>query len=442
MSKPSDFFQYKDGILHTGGVSLQKLAEQFGTPLYVYQSAAFLTPLRQLQSGLAGMDHLICFAVKSCSNIHVLRLLAKNGAGMDLVSGGELFRVQQAGVPGEKIVFSGVGKTKEEIIQALDYDSGKGVYSFNVESLEELQLIQTLAKEKNRIAYVQLRFNPDVNPKTHPYISTGLKKNKFGLEKREILSVISEMQSRAWNHVRMRGLSIHIGSQITSLSPFQDACEKTLHLANEIEILTGQKLQTIDVGGGLGVTYYDEKTVPLKNYTRLLKKIFKNRFRILLEPGRTISANAGVLLSEVLYKKPRKNKQFLVIDASMTELIRPALYQSYHHIVPLEERYALPGGMKIKKHQKLNKNRYTKTDIVGPVCESADCFGHNRDFSSQIPNGAYVALLSAGAYGFTMASQYNSRPRPAELLLEGDRVRVIRKKETYGDLIAAEKEEK
>ncbi|MBS1963437.1 MAG: diaminopimelate decarboxylase [Bdellovibrionales bacterium] len=423
MPKPLEYFTYRDGILSAEEVALTELAEKFGTPTYVYSKEAFLAPLRDLERGLAGLDHLVCFAVKANSNLSVLKLLAEAGAGMDLVSGGELRRALRAGADPGKLVFSGVGKSLAEIDEGLAHP----LHSFNVESVVELKLLSDRAKAAGKRARVALRFNPDVDPKTHPYISTGLKKNKFGLQRAEILALLKRHEFAG---VRIAGLSIHIGSQILSLSPFEDAFKKTKRMVGEIESILGSPLEFLDLGGGLGIPYRNEKPPSIEAYTKLIRKHFgpkseiDGRYRILLEPGRTIAGNSGVLLSRVLYRKPRKTKDFVIVDAGMNDLVRPALYGSYHEIVPVE---AARG-----------KGKRRKCDVVGPVCESSDCFASDRPLADRIEGGDLVAFLSAGAYGMSMASQYNTRGRPAEVLVDGEGYRLIRKRETFEDLIGSE----
>lgn len=433
MTQPLQFFQYKDGLLSSEGVPLTTLLQTYSTPLYAYSSQGFLKPLQELQSGLKGLDSMICFALKSNSNLSIIRLLSEAGAGMDLVTGGELYRAMRAEVPAEHIVFSGVGKTRSEISEALEY-SGSGIFSFNVESAPELHAINETALKLGKVASVALRYNPDVDPKTHPYISTGLKKNKFGMDGAEILKVIATLPEL--KGIRLRGISIHIGSQLTSFSPLNDAFGRLSKLVKQINSLLPEPLAFVDLGGGVGITYKNEKVPPIKRYTDLIRKHFgpktgkprkvdQPQMKILIEPGRSISGNAGVLLTRVLYRKKTKNKEFLIVDAGMNDLMRPALYQSYHEIVPVKKPSR---GIKMKKF-----------DLVGPVCESADCFASDRLLPDSIQAGDLLAILSAGAYGFTMASNYNTRPRPAEMLIENGSFRVIRESETYADLVRGEK---
>lgn len=427
MSSPLDFFRYGAGGLGAGGVTLEEIADRVGTPCYVYSAEGFLKPLKELQKGLAGLDHLICFAVKSNSNLAVLKLLHDAGAGMDLVSGGELHRAAAAGVTASKIVFSGVGKTPGEMAHALEHD-GEGIFSFNVESVAELATLSQVAEALGRKARVALRFNPDVDAKSHPYISTGLKKNKFGMDRKEILGIAAGIES--FPGIDLKGVSIHIGSQILSLAPLGDAFKRARALIDELDRLLPQPLSFIDAGGGLGITYSREKAPPISKYCALLKTHFGPKARkgkplkILIEPGRSISGNAGVLVTEVLYRKIRKAKDFLIVDAAMNDLIRPALYSGHHEVVTLRKTSA--------------RTRSKMTDVVGPVCESSDVLASDRKLPESLNQGDLLAVLSAGAYGFSMAGTYNSRPRPAEVLIQDGKARIIRERETYDDLIRGE----
>jgi diaminopimelate decarboxylase len=423
MSAPLDYFKYASSELSTDGVNLSTIARKTGTPVYVYSANAFLKPLQELQRGLKSIDHLICFAVKSNSNVSILQLLGKAGAGMDLVSGGELYRVTKARIPMKRVVFSGVGKTEKEIATALD----GGIFSFNVESLPELKLIDRVARAKKKRAGVALRFNPDVNAKTHPYISTGLKKNKFGMNRQEILALLPELSKL--KGVELHGLSIHIGSQLLSLSPLEEAFQRLKELVVEVEKVVSEPLRFLDLGGGLGISYESKKirSPSIRDYCKLVLKHFgkKTAFsskKIVLEPGRLLSGNSGVLVSEVLFRKKRGPKDFLIIDAAMNDLIRPALYGSFHDLIPVKKT---SGPTKL-------------TDIVGPVCETSDCFATDRKISSGLQSGDLIAILSSGAYGFSMASNYNSRPRPPEVLIQNGKIKIIRKRETYQDLIRGE----
>ncbi len=425
MSTPLKWFQYRNDILSADSVHLDRVATRHGTPLYVYSAKGFLDPFRELKRRLAPLDPLICFAVKANSNLAVLSLLAREGAGMDLVSGGELRRAIEAGVPAARIVFSGVGKTEEEISAALK----KGIFSFHVESSAEMAAINSVASRLGAQATVALRFNPDVDAKTHPYISTGLRRNKFGLNRPEVLELCR--RNRDFPHLRIHGLSIHIGSQLISLAPLRDSFAWLRALIPIVDQLLPRPLTYVDLGGGVGVRYKRERPPDIRSYCRLIIDHFGPRsglgrpIRVLLEPGRAIAGNAGVLLTRVLYRKRRSTKDFLVVDAAMNDLLRPALYGSYHEIVP------------VVRGPRSSPSR--RTDLVGPICESSDCFANDRQLPANLKEGDLLAILSAGAYGFSMSSTYNSRPRPPEILIGGGRARLVRRRETYDDLVRAER---
>ena len=408
-------FNYLDGQLHAEGVSLAGLAGSYGTPCYVYSRTAILDHWQEFEHALSGTDHLICYSVKSNSNIAILNLLANQGAGFDIVSVGELERVLAAhGDPG-KVVFSGVGKRTDEMKRALE----TGIKCFNIESLSELQLLDNVAADMGKIAPVSVRVNPDVDARTHPYIATGLKQNKFGIAFNEALSVYQK--ATRLPHIKIEGIDCHIGSQITSLEPFRDALEKLTGLIKEIEA-TGIKIGHVDIGGGLGIRYQDETPPAIADYISTVREIFPgSSCQIIIEPGRSIMGNAGILLTRVLYLKHTEDKNFAIVDAAMTELLRPALYNSWHEVLPVNESANEPGIV---------------YDLVGPVCESADFLARNRTLS--LVEGDLVALLSTGAYGFSMASTYNSRPRCCELLVDGDKINVIRSRETVEVLMAGE----
>lgn len=423
MSHRFSEYRYQNGDLWVEQVRLKDLAQAYGTPLYVYSLSAIEGQIQRLQKGLAPLNHLICYAVKANSNINLLRKIVDNGCGLDLVSGGELFRAHRIKAPAEKIVFSGVGKTATEIKMALSYQ-GTGIKSLHVESVEEARLINQLASELKLQASICVRFNPNVDPKTHPYISTGLHSNKFGLNREEILDLAEEMKEL--KHLKWHGLSIHIGSQILELSPFEQAYLDVLKLAHDLRQKYSLPINCLDLGGGVGVPYRQGEVAPsIEDYTALICRLFeKEPFQILIEPGRNLVANSGVLLTRVLYRKPRPLKDFLVVDASMAELIRPCLYEAYHDVWPLEE--------------KQTKNEMKQTDIVGPVCESSDFLAQNRDFPISLSQGDFVAVMSAGAYGFSMSGQFNSRPRVAEILVSSTQAQVIRRRETFDDLTREE----
>jgi diaminopimelate decarboxylase len=424
-------FSYRDGRLHCEGVDLGALAGQHGTPLYVYSAATIRDHYRRLDAALAGVEHEVAYAVKANSNLSVLRLLAGEGAGFDIVSGGELFRVIKAGGNPAKCTFAGVGKTRAEI----EYALRQGIYSFNVESAEELGHLDRVAGDLGQVAPAAVRVNPNVDAKTHKYISTGKAENKFGVD----FDRIPELYARAaaeFSNIRLRGLQMHIGSQLTAVEPFVEAVEKVKPLALELKARHG--IEFWSIGGGIGIVYRGslESGAPawwtaqaaaggpltLERYGRELAPLLRDTgLRILLEPGRLIVGNAGVLLTRCLYEKRGTAKTFKVVDAGMNDLIRPALYEGYHEIAPLLE----PGPQRCV------------VDVVGPICESGDFFCQGRELPDFQP-GEVVALMSAGAYGFAMASNYNSRPLPAEILVDGGQARVVRQRQTFDDLIAGE----
>ncbi len=427
-------FQYQNGELFCEQVALSQLAAQHGTPLYVYSGGTVRDHFTRLDAGLAGLDHLICYAMKANSNLAVLNLLAKCGAGFDIVSGGELFRVVKAGGDPGKCTFAGVGKTREEIVYALE----QGVYSFNVESEAELRYINQVALEMGKIAPVAVRLNPNVDAKTHAKISTGKSENKFGIEFDHIWGVYERAAAELPN-IRLRGAQMHIGSQITSVSPFEQAVAKVVPLVAQLKERFG--LEFFSIGGGIGIIYRDslasggkqwwcqagsEETAPLtiERYTAALAPLLQPLgMRILLEPGRFLVGNAGVLLTRVLYEKRGSVKTFKIVDAGMNDLIRPTLYEGHHEIVPLKQ----PAAGESKE----------LVDVVGPICESGDFLAQNRELPP-VHAGDLLAVMSAGAYGFVMASNYNSRPLPAEILVDGATARVVRRRQTLDDLIVGE----
>lgn len=410
-------FHYQKGELHCELVSLASLAREFGTPLYVYSRAGITNRIRRLQlsckrEGLAPLK--IHFAVKAASNLQLLKLIRQLGCGADIVSGGELFRAALAGFSPNEIMYSGVGKSPNEIARALD----ARIHSFNVESIEELHLIDSIAAEKRCSAQVLFRVNPNVDAKTHPYISTGLKKNKFGLSKEELRDAVAALKSL--RHIRATGLSCHIGSQILSLAPFEKAWRQLRALAESLPF----RVEELDLGGGVGIAYGSERAPSLESFGRLIQKVFPDdRFQLSIEPGRSIIGPTSVLLTTVLIRKSRPLKKFVVVDAGMNDLMRPALYGSVH--TPFVVR------------PKTKARRTEKTDLVGPVCETGDTFQENVLLPPLDTNDLLV-FSNAGAYGMSMASQYNSRPRPAEVLVHGDRAILIRKRETYDELIQNE----
>ena len=420
MKLPGDpHVAYRNGVLHIDDHALGELARQQGTPAYVYSRRAMLAALAPYQRALAGRKHLLCYAMKANSNLAVLQTFARAGCGFDIVSGGELQRVLAAGGDAAKIVFSGVGKTRDEMRQALD----AGVRGFNVESEAELDVLSQVAVDMGRIAPVSLRVNPDVDPRTHPYISTGLKDNKFGIAHECALDAYR--RAAALPGLRVAGIDCHIGSQITEVGPYLDALERLLDLVEAIEGAQIATIHHLDLGGGLGITYTDEAPPPADLLiARLLERIDARGHghrEILLEPGRSLVGNAGVLLTKVLYLKQGERKNFCIVDAAMNDLVRPAMYQATMAIVPCQ----------------LRTGPATRWDVVGPVCESGDWLGRDRDLAVQ--PGDVLAVLSAGAYGMGMASNYNSRPRAAEVMVDGARAWVIRERESTADLWRGER---
>ena len=407
---------YRDHELSVENVTLADIARMEGTPCYVYSSAAILEQYLAYDRAFGSAAHQVCFAVKANSNLSILRLLAEAGAGFDIVSGGELFRVLKAGGDPSKVVFSGVGKSREEV----EYAISKGIHSFNCESEAELALIDSIAARHGVVVRVALRVNPNVDAKTHPYISTGLLDHKFGIN----IDVVKDVYDRAasMGHLRLHGVSCHIGSQLLDTNPLFEALDGVLALVDELRA-AGHPITELDMGGGLGVAYKDEQQPPdTEAYIRMIcEKTAGHNVKLMVEPGRSITANAGVLLTRVMYRKTTATKEFVIVDAAMNDLIRPSLYQAHHEIVPLRQRTL--GTI--------------TADVVGPVCESGDYFARNRELANVFP-GDYLALMSAGAYGFVQASNYNSRPRAAEVMVEGDQWRVVRRRETMEDLVRGE----
>ncbi len=410
-----DYFDYRDGELWVEKVRIADLAEKFGTPLYVYSTKTIKRHFRAFDEALAGQDHLTCFSVKANGNVSLLRLLGELGAGVDIVSGGELYRAQKAGIPSNKIVYSGVGKADHEIKEALAAD----ILMFNVESVQELERIGQLAESMDTTTRISLRINPDVDPKTHPYISTGLKKNKFGLDMLEAAGAY--LMAKKMPSVEPVGMDCHIGSQLTGIGPFVEALEKLLAFADRLKE-SGVHIQYLDLGGGLGITYdKEEPPLPADLGRIIVDSLADRKMTVILEPGRAISGNAGILVTRVLYNKRTQAKHFVIVDAAMNDLVRPSLYDAFHRIGEVT-----PKGR--EKH---------KVDVVGPICESSDFLAQDR-LLAKVETGEYLAVFSAGAYGFTMSSQYNARPRAAEILVDGEKVTLARRRETYEDLVALE----
>ena len=411
-----DFFQYKNEQLYVEDLPVKQLAEEFGTPLYIYSRATLERHWHAFDSALGKHPHLICYAVKANSNIGILNVMAKLGSGFDIVSQGELERVLAAGGEASKVVFSGVAKSRTEIMRALEV----GIRCFNVESVAELHHINQIAGEMGKVAPISLRVNPDVDAHTHPYISTGLKENKFGVsvdEAREVYKLAATLP-----HVKITGMDCHIGSQLTELQPFLDATDRLIRLMEQLKE-DGITLKHLDLGGGLGVTYTDETPPHPSDYaTALLNKLKDYEdLEIILEPGRAIAANAGILVAKVQYLKSNESRNFAITDTGMNDMIRPALYEAYMNIIEIDRTL------------EREKAIY---DVVGPVCETSDFLGKQRELA--IAEGDYIAQRSAGAYGASMSSNYNSRPRTAEVLVDGNKAHLIRRRENLSELWALE----
>jgi diaminopimelate decarboxylase len=409
------FFKYHGGELYAEDVTVRHLAEKYGTPLYIYSYNTLLRHFKAYDEAFDGFPHMICFAVKANSNAAILRLFATKGGGADIVSGGELYAALKAGVPSRKIVYAGVGKTEAEIRFAL---SSK-ILMFNVESEAELEEIDRVAGKMKVKAPVALRINPDIDPETHPYIATGLKKHKFGIPIEDALEYYE--LACGLKNINVIGVHKHIGSQITKVTPFVDALKRILLLIDELA-LRGVAVQYLDVGGGLGISYKDEEPPVPADLAKHLMPLLKGRkLTLIMEPGRSIAGNAGILVTKTLYLKESAEKDFIIVDAGMNDLIRPSLYNAYHNVVPVVR----------------NRRGKVFCDVVGPICESGDFLAREREMS-RVKQGEYLAVMSAGAYGFSMSSNYNSRTRAAEVIVKGKEHVLIRKRETYADLIRNE----
>jgi diaminopimelate decarboxylase len=412
-----DVFTYQDGQLACEGTLLEAIAAEVGTPTYVYSAGAILSAFEAYERAIADLPHLTCYAVKANMNLGVLALLARAGAGADVVSGGELYRALRAGFDPPRIVFAGVGKTRDEIREGLKAD----VLAFNVESAAELILVDEVARAEGTRARIAFRVNPDIDPETHPYIATGLRTSKFGVPYREA----RELYRRAAGlpGIEVVGVHMHIGSQLTKVAPIADSLARVAELVEGLR-QDGIRLHYLDVGGGLGIRYRDETPPNPGDYVRALRRVLAGLdLMVVLEPGRSIVGNAGALLTRVLYRKATDGRRFVIADAAMNDLIRPALYNAHHEMRPVAEpRAGAPREV---------------VDVVGPVCESGDFLAKERELPV-LEDGALLAVMSAGAYGFAMASNYNARPRAAEVLVQGDRFQVVRRRESYEDLIAGE----
>ncbi|SNS25817.1 diaminopimelate decarboxylase [Humidesulfovibrio mexicanus] len=408
-------FAMKNGSLFAEGLSVKELAREYGTPLYIYSAATLKRHFQAFDSAFDSMEHLTCYSVKANSNLAVLKLLASLGAGMDIVSGGELYRALLAGVPAERIVYSGVGKKAPEIAQALS----AGILMFNVESVQELERINDVAKSMGKIARVSFRINPDVDPKTHPYISTGMKKNKFGLTIESALDAYA--LARDLPAIKPVGMDCHIGSQLTTIEPFLEALDKLLAFYEKLKAMN-LDIRYLDLGGGLGIPYNEEEPPHPSAFGAALTKALSGvPLKVVLEPGRVIVGNAGILVTEVQYTKQTPTKSFVIVDAAMNDLLRPSLYGSFHRIEEVAPKGRAPQDV----------------DVVGPICESGDFLAKDRQLPEML-QGELLAVYSAGAYGFTMSSNYNTRAKAAEILVDGDTAIVARRRETYESMVAHE----
>ncbi|HMK55369.1 MAG TPA: diaminopimelate decarboxylase [Dissulfurispiraceae bacterium] len=409
------FFDYKKGELHAEDVPVREIVARYGTPIYIYSSKTLIRHFKAYDEAFDGKSHIICFALKANSNSAIIRLFAKHGCGADVVSGGELFRATKAGVPAGKIVYAGVGKTEDEIRYALK----SRILMFNVESENELREINRIAGEMGAIANIALRINPDIDPQTHPYISTGLKKHKFGIPIEYALEHYRIAGSL--KNIAVVGIHKHIGSQLTKISPFVDALKRILMLIDELA-KSGIWIDYLDIGGGLGITYLDEEPPQPDDLAKQILPLLANRnLTLVMEPGRSLVGNAGILVTRTLYLKDSEEKSFVIVDAGMNDLMRPSLYNAYHHIQPV---------VKTRRDSII-------ADIVGPICESGDFLAKDREIR-KVKQGELLAVMSAGAYGFSMSSTYNSRPRVAEVMVNGKEFALVRKRESYADLLRGE----
>ncbi|HKQ47290.1 MAG TPA: diaminopimelate decarboxylase [Phycisphaerae bacterium] len=431
-----DHFQYQSGELFCEGVPISQISDAIGTPVYIYSAATLLRHYDAVAAAFAAVDPLICYSIKSCGNFHICRLLRERGAGFDVVSGGEVVRALAAGGEPAKIVFAGVGKTDEEIERAIDANIGW----FNIESEAELENLIAIARRRGISVSAALRVNPDVDPKTHRYTSTGKKETKFGVDLDRARRVFDHYGRQ--DSVRLRGIHLHIGSPVNTVEPYVAAIQKGLALIDELRTC-GFLIDMLDIGGGFGAHYKGSEAPPAVRYAEAIVPLLapyagqgatKPRLQIIMEPGRSIAANAGILVTRVLYLKKSGERDFLIIDAGMNDLIRPALYEAYHFIWPVRPA---TGFVTNERGECVNLPGLTPMDVVGPVCESGDFFAHER-MLPPMQRGDLVAIFTAGAYGMVMASHYNSRPNPPEVLVEGDGYRVIRRRETYEDLLLPE----
>jgi len=424
-----DSFNYRNGRLFAEGVDVEVIADEVGSPVYIYSKATFKDHLAKIQKAYSRIDTTVCYSVKACGNINILRFLAEAGSGFDVVSGGELYRVQQAGGDMSKVVYAGVGKTDKEIVEALN----AGIGYFNIESEAELENLIKLAKENNKSTKVALRINPDVEYKTHAYITTGRKENKFGVDIERALEVFDKYGGNEF--VKLCAIHVHLGSGGKTIDPYVTAVEKILPVIDELRN-RGHEIETLDLGGGYGADYESDSVPLAADYASGIILLLKDKnLKLILEPGKSIAANAGILLSRVLYTKQGGEKKFAIVDAGMNDLIRPALYRAFHFIWPTKVSDDMVPPRRAKD---LELEGCEVVDVVGPICESGDFFARDRALPA-LERGDMIAVFAAGAYGFTMSSNYNARGRVAEVLVDGDKFTVIRKRESYEDQLTLER---
>jgi len=425
-----DHFHYRNGQLYCEDVAVAEIAERVGTPAYVYSKATFLHHYRQIAEAFAPVNATICYSIKTCGNLHILKMLVDAGAGMDVTSGGELFRALQAGCKAKKIIYAGVGKSDIEIVEAIE----AGIAAFNIESEAEIENVDSIAGSLGRNVVGALRVNPDVDPKTHRHTTTGKKENKFGVDIERAERVFAQYKDLP--NLKLSGIHLHIGSPVYEIAPYIEAVKKATDLIDRL-VERGHKIEWLDLGGGYAINYErPDQALPITEHAKaLLPLILHKPYRIALEPGRYIAGNAGVLLTRILYRKTGGNKRFVIVDAGMNDLIRPVLYDSYHFIWPTHPEAA---NVPAHREKTLAPAMGEVVDIVGPICESGDFLAKDRPLP-RTKRGDLLAVFTAGAYGFAMSSNYNNRPRVCEVLVDGREFRVIRRRETYEDLVAAER---
>lgn len=424
-----DYFGYKQGKLYAENVAVEKIAEAVGTPVYIYSKATFLGHFNRIKEAFSGLDTLICYSIKACSNIHILKVLAEAGSGFDIVSGGELFRAKQTGINTTKIVYAGVGKTDKEIIEALNAPIGY----FNIESEAELENLITISRNLGKTPKAALRVNPDVDPRTHTYTTTGKKESKFGVDIERARQVFNKYGKNGT--VQLCAVHVHLGSAGKSVQPYAEALQKTVKLIDELRA-DGFTIEALDMGGGYGADYETSTAPSASDYAGVIVPLIKGKgLKLILEPGASIAANSAILLTRVLYLKQGGKKKFVIVDAGMNDLIRPPLYDAFHFIWPAQVD---PSLVPPKKFRHLNPEGCEQVDIVGPICEGADFFAKERPLPA-VQRGDLISIFTAGAYGYTMSSNYNARPLLPEVLVDGDQFTVIRRRQTYEDLIAHEK---